>query len=252
MLIYYKIHVNKVNNIFTDYFNLLINIIYPPKCIICKNDCMNANLLCSSCFGKVSFITRSYCKKCGNSLNNILGGCTEENCINNMHAYSQVKSIIEYNNFSKQIITSFKFNNNFRLIKLFKSWVRYILSDINCSDIKLIVPVPLHKSKLKMRGFNQSSILAEIISKISGIRYDTKILFKNKKTANQSDLSKSLREKNLENVFSIRDKYLNLIKGKKIMLVDDIITTGNTVNECSKTLLNNGAKEIRVISLAKR
>ena len=198
-----------------NYFNLLINIIYPPKCIICKSDCMNANLLCSKCFGKISFITRPYCKKCGNSLNNILGGCTEENCVNNMHVYSQVKSIIEYNDISKQIITSFKFNDNFRLMKLFKNWLRYILSDINYNDIELIVPVPLHKSKLKIRGFNQSSILAEIISKILGIKYDTKILFKNKKTANQSDLSKNLREKNLQNVFSIRDKYLNLIEGKK-------------------------------------
>ena len=235
-----------------NYLNLLINIIYPPKCIICKSDCMNANLLCSECFGKISFITRPYCKKCGNSLKKILGKCSELNCIYDKHTYSQVRSVIEYNDFSKKIITSFKFNDNFRLIKLFKSWFKYTLSTVNYNDIKLIVPVPLHKSKLKMRGFNQSSILAKIISKISGINYKSNILIKIKNTENQSDLSKRLREKNLNGAFSVNARYNKLIEGQKVLLIDDIITTGSTVNECSKTLLSNGAKEIIVISLAKR
>ncbi|WP_154511961.1 ComF family protein [Rickettsiales endosymbiont of Trichoplax sp. H2] len=235
-----------------NYFNLLIDIIYPPKCIVCKSDCMDANILCSECFIKISFITRPYCKKRGNSLKKMFGECSELNCIYDKHTYSQVISVFEYNDFSKKIITSFKFNDNFRLLKLFKSWLSYIISNVNYSDITYIIPVPLHKTKLKKRGFNQSLILAKIASRILGINYKNNILVKIKNTENQSDLKKSLREKNLKEAFSVNLKYKKLIEDKKVLLIDDIITTGSTANECSKTLLNNGAKEIRVISLAKR
>ncbi len=182
----------------------------------------------------------------------MFGGCSELNCIYDKHTYSQVISVFEYNDFSKKIITSFKFNDNFRLLKLFKSWLSYIISNVDYSDITYIIHVPLHKTKLKIRGFNQSLILAKIASRILGINYKNNILVKIKNTENQSDLNKSLREKNLKEAFSVNLKYKKLIEDKKVLLIDDIITTGSTANECSKTLLNNGAKEVRVISLAKR
>jgi len=199
-------------------------------------------------------MTRPCCKKCGTSLNfskNIML-CTNELCINEKHFYKYSMSIIEYNDFAKQIIKKFKFQSIFKLRKLLKSWLTYILDTVDYNNIDYIFPIPLHKSKLKIRGYNQSAIIAKMVSEITKIKYDPTILIKVKNTANQSGLTKNLREKNLKNSFYVNTRNKKLINGKKILLVDDIITTGSTINECSKTLIQNGVTEVIVISIARR
>ena len=123
---------------------------------------------------------------------------------------------------------------------------------MDCDDIDYIFPIPLYKSKLKIHGYNQSAIIAKMVSEITKIKYDSKILIKIKNTANQSGLTKSSKGKNLKNSFHISTHNKKLIKGKKILLVDDIITTGSTINECSKTLIRNGVSEVIAISIARR
>lgn len=123
---------------------------------------------------------------------------------------------------------------------------------MDCDDIDYIFPIPFYKSKLKIRGYNQSAIIAKMVSEITKIKYDSKIIIKIKNTANQSGLTKSLRGKNLKNSFHISRHNKKLIKGKKILLVDDIITAGSTINECSKTLIRNGVSEVIAISIARR
>ncbi len=239
---------------FIDYLEYILNIIYPPICIMCRADCYISNILCKECWGKISFMTRPCCKKCGTSLNfskNIML-CTNELCINEKHFYKYSMSIIEYNDFAKQIIKKFKFQSIFKLRKLLKSWLTYILDTVDYNNIDYIFPIPLHKSKLKIRGYNQSAIIAKMVSEITKIKYDPTILIKVKNTANQSGLTKNLREKNLKNSFYVNTRNKKLINGKKILLVDDIITTGSTINECSKTLIQNGVTEVIVISIARR
>ena len=237
-----------------DYFEHAINIMYPPICIICKSSCWISNILCKECWEKISFITRPFCKKCGTSLttSSSMILCTDDFCINEKHCYNYTISIIEYNDFAKQIIKKFKFHAIFKLRKLLKNWLTYISATLECKDIDYIFPVPLHKSKLKLRGYNQSAIIAKIMADITKIKYNSKILVKIKNTANQSELSKNLREKNLKNSFYISENNRKLIQGKKILLIDDVITTGNTINECSKTLSQHGATEVIAISIARR
>ena len=239
---------------FRDYLEYILNIIYPPICIMCKANCYISNILCKECWGKVSFVTRPCCKKCGALLNiakNIML-CTDELCINENHFYKYSMSIIEYNDFAKQIIKKFKFQSIFKLRKLFKSWLTYILDTMDYNDIDYIFPIPLHKSKLKIRGYNQSAIIAKMISEVTKIKYNSKTLIKIKSTVNQSGLIKKLRKKNLKNSFHVNACNKKLIKGKKILLVDDIITTGSTINECSKILVQNGVAEVIAISIARR
>ena len=187
------------------FFVPLLNILYPSTCVICKVTCFNANLLCEKCWSSIAFITRVYCNKCGASLvsNNHLYLCTEEHCINEKHIYHSTRSIIEYNNIAKDLIKGFKFHAKFEVIKLFKNWFNSVLDEYDYRDIDYIIPVPLHKQKLKKRGYNQAAILAKTISRIIKKEYHSKLLLKVKNTANQSDLTKSVREKNLINAFDI-------------------------------------------------
>lgn len=112
-----------------------------------------------------------------------------------------------------------------------------------------MVPVPLHIRRLRERGFNQALLLVRELSKRTGIPYHERVLKKIKDTPVQSALKKRERGKNLKGVFEVRDG--EAIKGKAIVLVDDVYTTGATVNECSRTLLRGGAERVAILTVAR-
>ena len=236
------------------FFAPLLNLLYPPVCIICAVDCFEANLLCQKCWSNITFITRPHCQKCGTSLtsNNHICLCTEQRCVNERHFYHSTKSLIEYNDTARDLIVQFKFHSNFELLKVFKSWLDCSLNNNYYGDVDYVVPVPLHKKKLKARGYNQTAILAKAVSRIIKKKYHAALLIKIRDTISQSDLKQKARKKNLIGAFDIYRQNLNILQGKKVLLIDDIITTGATVNECSKVLLKNGAQEVKVVSIARR
>ena len=235
-------------------FAPLLNLLYPPVCIACQTNCFDANLLCEECWVKITFITRPYCQKCGTSLSNNrrISLCTETQCFNEKHFYHSTKSLIEYNDAAKDLIVQFKFHSNFELLRLFKNWFRGLLDQREYQEIDYVFPVPLHKNKLRARGYNQTAVLAKIVSRIIKKQYHDAVLIKVKNTINQSDLKQKARKKNLTNAFDINRKNSSIINNKRVLLIDDIITTGATVNECSKVLLKNGAQEVRILSIARR
>jgi len=111
-----------------------------------------------------------------------------------------------------------------------------------------MVPVPIHPKKLKERGFNQAEILAEELAKLKGIKLEKKALVKIKNTLPQTRLMAEERAANVKGTFQIKSK--ERIKGKIILLIDDVYTTGSTLRECSLTLLKGGAKEVRAVTVA--
>ena len=116
-------------------------------------------------------------------------------------------------------------------------------------DIDLITAVPISKKRMKERGYNQSELIARKIAKIMEVPY-MNLLLKNQETKRQSELSRIERMINIQNSFDFNNKYD--IKGKKILLIDDVFTTGSTVNECSKVLKKSGSTSIEVAVIAKR
>ncbi len=125
----------------------------------------------------------------------------------------------------------------------------HIYDSFSISDYSVIIPVPLHPIKLRKRGFNQSLVLARQISKIFSIPVDFLSLKKTTNTKPQVGLTKYNRKINVRNSFAINDT--NTIKGKKVLLIDDVYTTGSTIRECSRTLRKHGAHDIGVLTLAR-
>lgn len=121
---------------------------------------------------------------------------------------------------------------------------------IQQSDV--IIPVPMHKYKLLKRGYNQSALLAMKLTSKLQIKYLPQALIKSNNTIPQAELKKDDRIKNVKNSFKVNPKFKESLKGKNILLVDDVITTGATIDECCKTLRKSGPKKIFVLSLAKR
>ena len=163
----------------------------------------------------------------------------------NKHAY-----IFKYRGKIRELLIDYKFNNKAYLYKTF-SYV--ILNNPNIitfmNEYEVIIPVPIHKQRYNHRGYNQSELIAKEISKCLSTKFLSNVLIKTKNNSAQSSLNKIERFSNVKDVYKIKN--INLIKGKKILLIDDIYTTGNTVNECSKVLKESGATEIGILTISK-
>ena len=159
--------------------------------------------------------------------------------------------MFRYENIIREKIIDYKFNEKAYLYKTFGKIMlkkEKIYRFLEFYDI--IIPVPMHKTKKAKRGYNQTELIAKYISKnIKKIQCVDNVLIKVKNTLPQSSLNKKDRFKNIKNAYKIQNK--ETINNKKILVFDDIYTTGNTVRECSKILKQNGAKEIGILTIAK-
>lgn len=232
-----------------------LELIYPEKniCCICGtyDDEIGENYICWFCEQKFKKPVPPTCAKCSrpinyNSENNLCSDCSSD------EKYFEIsKSIYMYEGLIKECIYKFKYYNKPYFYRFFgNSMIKY-MKDNNYNDFNFILAVPLHSSKLRSRGYNQSELLAKYISEKLNIPYING-LKRIKKTLKQSSKSKEERKKNLTNAFIIRrSNNIELIKNNNVLLVDDVYTTGSTVNECTKVLLDYGVNKVFVLTIAR-
>ena len=229
----------------------LLDIVYPPHCISCGVDIDKNGNVCAKCWGDISFITDPQCNVCGFPFDfemqegSICAGCTK-----NMPHFSKARAVFLYDDSSYRMITSFKYNDRVENRLAYARWmVRAGAGMLHEAD--LIIPVPLHFFKLIMRQYNQAALLAHELAKIVDKQVLANAITRKKYTKTQAVFSHKGRFKNIKGAFQINPKYQNLIANKKILLVDDVITTGATANECAKILLKSGAGRVELLTLAK-
>lgn len=237
------------------YIKSFLELIYPEKniCQICDtyDESINNSYICKSCLSKLEKIEEPVCRICNRSLrhNPSLTICDE--CAKDPRSFDKSKSLFAYTGTVKKIIHDYKYCNKAYYYKLFSYLLIEYMKENRYINFDYITAVPLHKIKLRKRGFNQSQLLANKIGKYFNITYiDT--LKRNNNTEKQSNLSRYARQKNLEKVFKVaNNKVPTLINGADILIIDDIFTTGSTVNECSKILKQHGANRVFVLTLAR-
>lgn len=224
-----------------------MNYVYPPKCIFC-GEITGSTDVCLNCWKRVTWISQERCCNiCGQPFKYKMHDICKE-CLLDPPLYDKAISVFLYNNFSKTPILNLKNRDATYLAATFSSLIfRNIKKYINAYD--MICPVPIHRKKFMKRMYNQSGLLALELSKLCNLRYDPLILEKTKQTLAQEGLSRELRLKNVVGSFSVINK--ECINGKSIILVDDVITTGATVNECAKELKAAGANKVLVATIAK-
>ncbi|SHJ66309.1 ComF family protein [Paramaledivibacter caminithermalis] len=235
-----------------EYIDVFLNFIYPRNiyCILCSAsiDRDEEYSICYECKRKLKFIYGKTCEKCGKPLNDLylINKCND--CVDNTYFFTKAVSCLEYDDLSKKIIYDLKYHK--------KRYISYHIAEIiydrlkeeNISCFDIIIPVPLHEAKERERSFNQAYLIGKYISKMTEIEVDNKALLRVKNTVTQNKLTKEERMTNLEGAFKVVNK--DNINHKNILLVDDVFTTGATVNRCSKILLENGAKRVYVATLA--
>lgn len=230
----------------------ILNFVIPNTCLYCKvitnhNDQQG---ICGSCLSKLSFITAPYCITCGKPFAiSIHNDAVCGQCIYAPPKYDKARSLLKFDEYSKNIIHLFKYHDKTLLSKFFTKLIfaRYG-SDIQNND--LICPVPMHRVKRIYRGYNQSQIFAHEIGRVSNILTIPDLLIKSKYTKSQITLSKTAREKNIKGSIIFNQRYNKNIKGKTVILIDDVHTTGTTSNVCANLLKKNGATKVTLLTIA--
>jgi len=213
-----------------NFFNHILDFLYPNVCGIC--DEINKNSLCTKCNKKLKQITKYKLIK-------------YKNKFFDEHLY-----VFKYDGIIREKIIQYKF---YKKSYIYKTFVKIILKNEKkygfLENYDIIIPVPIHKKRKNERGYNQSCLIAKELGYNLCIEYMNNILYKKINNIMQSTLTQKQRIENVKNVYGIKNN--KHIKNKKIILFDDIFTTGSTANECAKLLKKNGAKKILVLTLAK-
>lgn len=234
------------------WFKTFLNFILPPRCLLCGKIIKSEDSLCPDCFENISFITEPYCKYCGIPLNGDKDDVFELvcfSCLNRNNSFRLSRSAIKYDQFSKKLLLDFKFADHVENRLLLARWLYFAGRDIFKEGVDLIIPVPLHYTRIIQRKYNQSAMLAADLSTLCRIPVNYKCLKKIRYTKPQVQCSGKKRKSNIKDAFEVVNP--ECIKGKRIVLIDDVYTTGSTMHECIKVLKKAKAKSVDILTVAR-
>lgn len=231
------------------FLDMLLQWFYPPRCILCGKliKIGEQSRMCAACENTISWKEGTVCQKCGCNLYTNATYC--ERCQKANFVFEKGVAVFSYSDV-RDSIAHFKFHYWKRdAIPLGKIMGDYLLTYYPelAKQTELLIPVPMHQKKQKLRGFNQSELLTKVIAQRIKKPY-TNTLKRIKETIPQSQLNPEERKQNLQGAFAVENA--EEIKGKTILLIDDIFTTGTTINECAKVLYKDGANKVLFYGLS--
>ncbi len=231
----------------------LLDFIYPQSCPICKEPLNQGEKeVCENCWANLAILPHSFCPYCQSFFEE------DDSIIKHSCNYLTrpadrkilaVRSLATFDDHYKTLIHRVKYDKKIPLGKrLARRLGEQAARERDFSNCDLVIPVPLYRARKRERGFNQSEILAEGISRALNITVSTDILKRTKNTKDQTNLNAEQRQENVRNAFAVIQP--EKVLGKKVILVDDVMTTGATLNECARMLLDAGAKRVLGATLA--
>lgn len=236
------------------YVHAVLDLFYPRFCLHCNRSLNHVQELyiCGSCKQHISYVGDAHCSRCGAILGPYATSAAQEGCglcKKKDFSFNGITFIAYYEGVMRTLIHKFKYARQKFLFRMLNDMIMMQgkLEKI-VSNVDIIVPVPLYWLKKMQRGFNQSELLSVGIQRRFSKPLSTNNLCRIKSTLSQTQLSKGQRQMNVRNAFFVKDPAL--FKGKKILLVDDVLTTGVTASECSKKLKEAGAESVHVFILA--
>ena len=239
--------------IFHEFLSQISDAFFPRICLACSRILPSdrPEFFCADCFGQITFLHGSLCPVCGITFpdspagNHLCGSCMEHT-----RWFDFARAAVAYDGIILNAIHRFKYGRDLTAGAALASLLAdFDFSGIDFSAFDAMIPVPLHIKRLRERRFNQSLVLARSLGKKQGVAVDFSLLKRRRFTLTQTGLNKSERDKNISGAFSVNRP--DNIRGRSFLLVDDVYTTGATINECAKTLVLAGAKRVAVLTVAR-
>jgi ComF family protein len=232
-------------------FRLLLDVALPPLCPACREPVGDVGGLCAVCWSKLGFITRPYCERLGIPFAYDPGpGILSMQAIADPPAYTRARAVARYDDVARALVHALKYGDRLDLAPTLGQWMATSGREL-LADADALVPVPLHWRRLWARRFNQSAALATAISQASNVPVAATVLKRVKATPHQVGLSKAERAQNVQGAFRVPPAARAETAGRRLVLVDDVLTSGATVDACARALLRGGAVQVDVLVFAR-
>ena len=227
-----------------------LDLALPPLCAACREP-VEGKGLCPACWSKLSFITRPYCERLGIPFVYDPGpGILSMEAIAAPPAYHRARAAVRFDEISRALVHALKYGDRLDLAPMMGRWIASAGGEL-LAEADALVPVPLHWRRLWARRFNQSAMLAATISKESRVPIATAALKRVRATAQQVGLSRTERAANIQGAFRVPEESKAAVTGRRLVLVDDVLTSGATVEGCARALLRAGAANVDVLIFAR-
>lgn len=225
-------------------FSALGDFLFPRVCLVCEKD-IEGEVLCRECFDSVYKIERNFCQLCGRPLERFRKKAVCSECIRHPLSLARIRAWARFTHPLDKVVYAFKYQRRAGLANYFSRHLAMVIaSDPFLKSADALVPVPLFALKSWWRGYNQSELLVRSLAKRTGIAA-WNALARRRSTRAQTHLSSSQRRANVKDAFTLMDRFdPSLLKDKKLILLDDVITSGSTLDEAAEVLLEAGAAEI--------
>lgn len=228
---------------------LLLDALLPPRCLACGTAVDRQGGLCAACWTRLTFIAPPHCACCGLPFDFAV---PEETlcgaCLAKPPPFDRARAVLVYDDGSRPLVLGFKHGDRIHAAGAYGTWLARAGAEI-LRDADLIVPVPLHRWRLFRRRYNQAALLSNALSKRSGVATVPDLLLRRRATRIQGGLGRLGRARNVKGAFALRRGAE--VAGKRVVLVDDVLTTGATLAECAAVLRRAGAARVDVLTLAR-
>lgn len=227
------------------------DLVLPPTCLSCRRPAGAAGGLCPSCWQNIGFIERPYCEKLGTPFVSEAGeGLLSPAAIADPPAYDRARAAARFSDVARELVHLLKYGDRLDLAAPLGGWMARAGREL-LADADALVPVPLHWSRLFQRRYNQSAMLAREVSRRAKLPVEDDILLRTRATRPQVGLARKERARNVQGAFAIAPGARIRVKGKKLVVIDDVLTSGATADACARILRRAGAVRVDMLVLAR-
>jgi ComF family protein len=231
-------------------FARTLDVALPQLCPSCRETVVGEGL-CASCWSRLSFIAPPYCARLGIPFPFDPGsGTLSIEAMSDPPAYNRARAAVRFEETARTLVHALKYGDRLDLAPIMGRWMANAGRELT-ADADLLVPVPLHWRRQWARRFNQSALLADVVAKVSGLKVAHRALMRVKPTAQQVGLARAERAVNVQGAFRVRPRGQGEVRGRRLILVDDVLTSGATLETCARTLLRAGAAQVDVLVFAR-
>jgi ComF family protein len=225
-----------------------LDVVLPPSCLACRG-AIDRPGLCAACWRRLSFLAPPWCACCGLPFEQPIGaGALCGSCAAGAPGFDRSRAALAYDDGARPLLLALKHGDRLEGVPVFAGWLAAAMREF-APDIDVIAPVPLHRWRLWTRRYNQAAELARALAARTGLACDPRLLVRTRATPSQGGLSATGRRRNVAGAFMLRPGAG--IAGRHVLLVDDVFTTGATLDACARTLRRAGAARVDCVALAR-